>query len=182
MTRLPDTLRTELADAVERILAPDVDLQALAREMDDATGAIRTRPWIRAQPTGLDQMIEVNRTLLPVTDHEPDLALLTAGEGSPVYMRRWWLRREVDRRRPRQERPVPARLRERRLRGIPQPPVAIGLPAAGAAAPSSRTPRHGTTVIENRSVVLRPAPCTGTGSGSARDRYCTTDPWDGSRQ
>ena len=93
MTRLPDTLRTELADAVERILAPDIDLQALAREMDDATGAIRTRPWICAQPAGLDQVLEVNRTLLPVTGPEPNLTLLTAGEGTPVYMRRWWLRR-----------------------------------------------------------------------------------------
>lgn len=95
MTRLPDTLRTALADAVERILAPDVDLQALARGMDDATGAIRTRPWTRPQPAGLDQVIEVNRTLLPVTDHEPDLTLLTAGEGTPVYLRRWWLRRQL---------------------------------------------------------------------------------------
>ena len=40
-------------------------------------------------------MIELNRAVLPVTDHEPDLTLLTAGEGSRVYMRRWWLRRQL---------------------------------------------------------------------------------------
>ena len=94
-TRMPDTLRTELAESVDRILGPDLDLRTLVREMDDATGAIRTRSWIRAQPATVDQVLEINRTLLPVTDHEPDLTLLTAGEDSPVYMRRWWLRRQA---------------------------------------------------------------------------------------
>ena len=48
MPKLPDPLRAELADTVEGILAPDVDLRALAREMDDATGAIRAVSWIPA--------------------------------------------------------------------------------------------------------------------------------------
>ena len=156
MTRLPDTLRTELADAVERILAPDVDLQALAREMDNATGAIRTRSWIRAQPAGLEQVIEVNRTLLPVTDHEPDLTLLTAGEGSPVYMRRWWLRRQLagngygegglyvhvfDNDDP------------EGFHNHPWPSASLLL----SGGPIFEDTGHGTSIIENRGIVLRPA-------------------------
>ena len=95
MTSLPDALRTELADTVERILAPDVDLHALARKMDDANVANPARTWTRVQPAGMDLVFKVNRALLPVTDHEPDVTLLTAGQGSPVYMRRWWLRRRT---------------------------------------------------------------------------------------
>ena len=95
MTRLPDTLRTELADAVERILAPDVDLYALARRMDNAGSANPARTWTLAQPAGLSQVLEVNRALLPVAGHDPDVTLLTGNQGSPVYMRRWWLRRRT---------------------------------------------------------------------------------------
>ncbi len=94
-TRMPDTLRTELAEAVERILGPDLDLRTLVREMDDATRAIRTRSWISAQPVGVDQMLRLKATLVPVTDHEPDVTLWTEDETSPVYMRRWWLRRQT---------------------------------------------------------------------------------------
>lgn len=49
-TRLPDTLRTELADGVERILGPDLDLQALAQEMDDATGRSARAPGSAPSP------------------------------------------------------------------------------------------------------------------------------------
>ena len=156
MTRLPDTLRTELADAVERILAPDVDLQALAREMDDATGAIRTRPWIRAQPAGLDQVIEVNRTLLPVTNHEPDLTLLTAGEGSPVYMRRWWLRRRPGGNGNGQDGLYVHVFDNDDPEGLhdhPWPSASLLL----SGGPIFEDTTHGTSIIENRSIVLRPA-------------------------
>ena len=156
MTRLPDTLRTELADAVERILAPDVDLQALAREMDDATGAIRTRPWIRAQPAGLDQVIQVNRTLLPVTDHEPDLTLLTAGEGSPVYMRRWWLRRRPAGNGHGQDGLYMHVFDNDDPEGLhdhPWPSASLLL----SGGPIFEDTTDGTSIIENRSIVLRPA-------------------------
>ena len=145
-----------MASTRERILAPDVDLQALAGEMDDAAGAIRTRPWIRAQPAGLDQVLEVNRTLLPVTDHEPDLTLRTAGEGSPVYMRRWWLRRQLAGNGYGQDGRYGHVFDNDDPEGFhnhPWPSTSLLL----SGGPSFEDTRHGTSIIENRSIVLRPA-------------------------
>ena len=95
MPRLPDALRTELADSIERILGPDVNLQALAREMDDATGAIRTRAWMAPRLATSSPGGEVYKRLQAIPGHEPDVTLLTAEAGSPVYMQRWWLRRDL---------------------------------------------------------------------------------------
>ena len=95
MTTLPDGLRTELADTVERILAPGIDLHALARTMDDALGTNAARTWNRVQPASARQVLEINRALLPVTEHQPDVTLFTGDRDSPVYMQRWWLRRRT---------------------------------------------------------------------------------------
>jgi hypothetical protein len=95
MTRLPDTRRTELADTVERILAPDIDLHALARSMQNANDRNPATTWHRARRATSEQVATIRRELDGVTDHEPDLTLLTGGEDSPVYMQRWWLRRRT---------------------------------------------------------------------------------------
>ena len=156
MPRLPDALRTELAGTIERILSPDLDLRALAREMNEASGAIRTRAWIGAQRATIDQVMEIDRTLAPVTGHEPDLTLLTEREGSPVYMRRWWLRREETADERDQdglyvhvfENDDPAGFHNH-----PWPSASLLLDGGPV---FEQTP-HGTTIIENRSIVLRPA-------------------------
>lgn len=156
MPRLPEALRTELADTVERILAPDVDLQALAREMDDATGAIRTRSWICSRPASIEQTSEINRTLQPVTGYAPDLTLLTADPGSPVYMHRWWLQRKLTEAGEGQD-GLYVHLFENndpeQFHNHPRPSASLLLRGG----PIFEDTRHGTTTIENRSIVLRPA-------------------------
>ena len=156
MPRLPDTLRTELADTVERILAPDLNLRALAREMDDASGAIRTRSWIAPVAATPDQVIEVDHTLQIVTEHDPDLTLLTADAGSPVYMNRWWLRRKLTAAGEGQDSLYVHRFENNDPEGFhnhPWPSASLLLHGG----PIFEDTRHGTTVIENRSVALRPA-------------------------
>lgn len=156
MSTLPAPLRTELADTVERILAPDVDLEALAREMDNATGAIRTRSWIRPAGASIDQVNGINAALEGVTAYEPDLTLLTADKGSPVYMRRWWLRRALADDGHGQD-GLYVHLFENddpvRFHNHPWPSASLLLHGG----PIFEDMRHGTAVIENRSIVLRPA-------------------------
>ena len=41
----PHPVRAELAERVTTLLGPGVDLPALARELDGATGGILTRSW-----------------------------------------------------------------------------------------------------------------------------------------
>ena len=156
MPRLPDALRTELADTVERILAPDLDLQALAREMDDASGRIRTRSWTTATAASIEQVTRVNEALRAITEHEPDLTLLTADPGSPVYMNRWWLRRELTDEGNGQDSLYVHVFQNDDPEGFhnhPWPSASLLLYGG----PIFEDTRHGTTAIENRSVVLRPA-------------------------
>ena len=95
MPKLPDPLRAELAETVERILAPDIDLRALVQEMNTATGTVRTRAWIGANPVRFLKVSDINNALLKaVNEYEPDLTLFTDETGSPIYMKRWWLRRK----------------------------------------------------------------------------------------
>ena len=118
-------------------------------------GAIRTRPWIRAQSAGLDQVIEVNRAVLPITDHEPDLTLLTAGEGSRVYMRRWCLRRQLAGNGYGQDGLYVHVFDNDDPEGFhnhPWPSASLLL----SGHPIFEDTTHGTTIIENRSIVLRP--------------------------
>lgn len=96
MTKLTDTQRSELSATVQRILGAETDLRALAREMSEASGAIRTRAWIAARSATEGQITDLEAALSTVANHEPDLTLFTANEGSPIYMRRWWLEREID--------------------------------------------------------------------------------------
>ena len=156
MPKLPDPLRAELADTVEGILAPDVDLRALAREMDDATGAIRAVSWIRPGGASIDQVSEINRALKGVTKYEPDLTLLTADEGSPVYMRRWWLQRTLADDGHGQDGLYVHRFENNDPEGFhnhPWPSASLVLYGG----PIFEDTQHGTAVIENRSIVLRPA-------------------------
>lgn len=178
MPRLPNALRTELTDTVERILAPDLDLQALTREMDDASGRIRTRSWIAATAASIEQVTRVNEALRAITEYEPDLTLLTADAGSPVYMNCWWLRRELT-----DEgtaRTTSTSTSSRTTTPRDSTTTRGRRPRCwSTAAPSSRTqdtePRRSRTAAW--CCARRP---TGTGSGSATDRYFTADPWDGS--
>lgn len=156
MPRLTDALRTELADRVERVLAPDIDLQALAREMDDATGAINTRSWTGAQAATIAQVTEITDTLRAINGHEPDLTLLTADPGSPVYMSRWWLRRELTDDGDGQDGLYVHVFDNDDPEGFhnhPWPSASLLLYGG----PVFEDTRHGATAIENRSVVLRPA-------------------------
>lgn len=156
MTRLPATLRTELAGEVERILAPGIDLHALAREMNTAIGAIRTRAWIGARPATLDQVNQIRKTLEVVAEHEPDLTLFTAEVESPIYMRRWWLRRKLSDNGYGQEglyvhvfeNDDPEELHN-------HPWASASLLLRGG--PIFEDTREGTAVIEDRQIVLRPA-------------------------
>ena len=156
MPRLPDALRTELADTVERILTPDVDLQALAHEMDHATGAIRTQSWIRPNGASIDQVSRINRALQGITTYEPDLSLLTDDEGSPVYMQRWWLRRGLTDDGHGQNGLYLHLFKNNDPVGFhnhPWPSASLLLHGG----PIFEDTRHGTARIENRSIVLRPA-------------------------
>lgn len=155
--QLPDPLRAELAETVERILAPDIELEALAREMDDATGAIRTQSWIRPGGASIDQVSEIKQALLGrITGYEPDLTLLTADEGSPVYMRRWWLQRTLADDQHGQDGLYVHLFENNDPEGFhnhPWPSASLLLDGG----PIFEDTRHGTAVIENRSIVLRPA-------------------------
>ena len=156
MPRLPDALRTELTDTVERILAPGLDLQALAQEMNDASGGIRTRAWTAARAATIDQVTEINRALRAVSDHEPDLTLLTADAQSPVYMRRWWLRRNVTDQDEGEDSLYVHAFENDDPEGFhnhPWPSASLLLHGG----PIFEDTHHGTSVIENRSLVLRPA-------------------------
>lgn len=157
MPQLPDPLRAELAETVERTLAPDIELEALAREMDDATGAIRTQSWIRPGGASIDQVSEIKRALFgSITGYEPDLTLLTADEGSPVYMRRWWLRRTLADDQHGQDGLYVHLFENNDPEGFhnhPWPSASLLLYGG----PIFEDTRHGTAVIENRSIVLRPA-------------------------
>ena len=156
MPGLPDALRTELADSIERILGPDLDLQALAREMDDASGAIRTRAWIAPRLATVTQVNDVYDALQVMPGHEPDLTLLTAEAGSPVYMGRWWLRRELTDDGHGQNGLYLHVFENDDPEGFhnhPWPSASLLL----GGGPIFEDTRHGTTLIENRSVVLRPA-------------------------
>ena len=156
MPKLHDALRRDLADTVERILAPNVDLEALAREMDDATGAIRTQSWIRPKGARIDQVNEINRALEGVTTYEPDLTLLTADEKSPVYMRRWWLQRTLADDGHGQDGLYVHIFENNDPEGFhnhPWPSASLLLYGG----PIFEDTRHATAVIENRSIVLRPA-------------------------
>ncbi len=156
MPQLPDPLRAELAEAVERILAPDIDLHALAREMDDASGAIRTVSWIRPGGASIDQVTEVNQVLDRVTGYDPDLTLLTADAGSPVYMRRWWLQRALADDGHGQDGLYLHVFENNDPEGFhnhPWPSASLLLHGG----PIFEDTRHGTAVIENRNIVLRPA-------------------------
>ena len=156
MPKLPDPLRAELAKTVERILAPDVDLHALAREMDDASGAIRTQSWIRPGGASIDQVSGINRALENVTTYEPDLTLLTADEGSPVYMRRWWLQRTLADDGHGQDGLYVHVFENNDPEGFhnhPWPSASLLLYGG----PIFEDTRHRTALIEDRSIVLRPA-------------------------
>jgi len=156
MPRLPDALRTKLADTVERILAPDLNLRALAREMDNASGAIRTRSWTAPTTVGSETVIQVAEALFAIPGHEPDVTLLTADAGSPVYMQRWWLRRELTSDGYGQDGLYVHRFQNddpEQFHNHPWPSASLLL----GGGPIFEDTRHGTTVINNRSVVLRPA-------------------------
>ena len=84
-------------------------------------------------------MSEINRALEGVTKYEPDLTLLTSDEGSPVYMRRWWLQRTLADDGHGQDGLYVHRFEKQRPGRFPQPPVAVGLAGAVRRAPSSKT-------------------------------------------
>ena len=156
MPRLPDTLRTELADAVERILAPDLDLRALAREMDDASGAIRTRSWTAPAAVAGGTADQVAEALSAIPRHEPDVTLLAAGAGSPVYMHRWWLRRELNTDGGGEKGLYLHRFENdgpEQFHNHPWPSASLLLDGS----PIFEDTRKGTAIIYNRNVVLRPA-------------------------
>ena len=156
MTKLPDALRTEMATAVEAILAPDTDLRALAEEMNAASGALRTQAWIGARPIGFNRISDINNTLKDITRYVPDLTLLTHEEGSAVYMRRWWLRRELS------EDGHGCNGHYVHLFENDDPVNLHNHPWASASlllhgGPIFEDTREGTSIIHNRQIVVRPA-------------------------
>ena len=95
MLPMPDRIRAELAEQITTLLARQADLPALAREMDNAAGSLRTRSWHHVGAVTPEQLRHVLDIANEARDYRPDLVLRTAGADSPVYMSRWWLRREM---------------------------------------------------------------------------------------
>ena len=92
---MPHPIRAELAERVATLLGPGVNLPALARELDGATGGIRTRSRQHVGAVTPEQARKALDIANAVRDYRPDLVLRTADADSPVYMSRWWLRREM---------------------------------------------------------------------------------------
>ena len=91
--------RKRAAEDIRRLLSPTVDLEALARTVSAYTHPAPDRAslaWSAINAVELDSLARVRA----VTDRicseiAPDLTLYVAGEGSTVYLRRWWLQREI---------------------------------------------------------------------------------------
>ena len=125
--------------------------------MDNTGSANPARTWaLLAQPAGLSQVVEVNRALLPVAGHDPDVTLLTGNQGSPVYMRRWWLRRRTTSDRHGDGGLYVHVFHNDDPEGLHNHPWAsASLLLSGG--PIFEDTRDGTAVIQNRDIVLRAA-------------------------
>ena len=91
---MPDSLRSELAGTIRRLLPTTCDVEAIAREMDALGPAIGGGTWTRPDAVDARTRTELLRTALRATPYRPDLTLLTDNEAGQVYMCRWWLDRE----------------------------------------------------------------------------------------
>ena len=78
------------------LTAAGAPLEAMARDLDRCEAGIGSATWTHRGLLDGKALQALETILLPACNHPGDLLLLTGGIGSPTYMTRWWLEREMN--------------------------------------------------------------------------------------
>ena len=158
--------RKRAAEDIRRLLSPTVDLEALARTVSAYTHPAPDRAslaWSAINAVELDSLARVRA----VTDRicseiAPDLTLYVAGEGSTVYLRRWWLQREIGEDGTGLQRTLHPPVRRERPGRVARPPLDIGISDGRNGSVRGLAPGHNPNHTGNRVHPAGPIPAPAT--------------------